>query len=97
MRSIVRITSTYHAWRGQAGGAPYADVPGFCSAVTIAEIEHGHDFALAPARYVEVKPGDGVAERAEIDSLAATVSARLAETEAAAAEVRRALGALGYE
>jgi type I restriction enzyme M protein len=94
---IGRIASTYHAWRGEAGANLYADVAGFCRAVRIDEIEHGHGFALGPARYVGVEPGDEAAERAELDSLAATLNLRLAETEEAGAEVRRALRAIGYE
>jgi type I restriction enzyme M protein len=49
---IRRIAGTYHAWRGDRGGAaPYADVPGFCKAATLEEIRrHGH--ILTPGRYV---------------------------------------------
>ncbi|WP_247646912.1 N-6 DNA methylase [Pseudofulvimonas gallinarii] len=51
---IARIAATVHRWRadGEDGAdEPYADVPGFCRAVNLAEIaEHGH--VLTPGRYV---------------------------------------------
>ncbi len=46
---IQKISSTYHAWRGEGG--KYEDVPGFCKAVKLDEIrKHGH--ILTPGRYV---------------------------------------------
>jgi len=62
---IAKIAATVAAWRGEAiapspfqgegwgeGQAfPYADIPGYCRSVTLAEIaEHGH--VLTPGRYV---------------------------------------------
>jgi type I restriction enzyme M protein len=48
---IVKIASTYHAWRGDKGAEKYEDVPGFCKNVTLDEIgKHGH--VLTPGRYV---------------------------------------------
>jgi type I restriction enzyme M protein len=46
---IGKIASAYHSWR--AKGTDYADVAGFCKAVTLDEVrEHGH--VLTPGRYV---------------------------------------------
>ena len=54
---IARIAGTYHAWRGEQDAEPYADVPGFCRAATLAEIrEHGH--VLTPGRYVGAAAAD---------------------------------------
>jgi type I restriction enzyme M protein len=57
---VERIASTVHRWRqsGEAGvDEAYADVPGFCRAVTLAEIaEHGH--VLTPGRYVGAEAAD---------------------------------------
>ena len=48
---IARIADTYHAWRGEKGTGPYADVPGFCKSAAREEIrKHGH--VLTPGRYV---------------------------------------------
>jgi type I restriction enzyme M protein len=48
---IQRIATTFHAWRGEQGEAEYADVPGFCAAVKLDQIQ-SHDFVLTPGRYV---------------------------------------------
>jgi type I restriction enzyme M protein len=59
---LEKITSTYHAWRGESSpenlklktensGVAYADVPGFCFSATTEQIaSHGH--VLSPGRYV---------------------------------------------
>ena len=53
---IARIADTYHSWRGSPsavgeGKETYADVPGFCASVTLADIKAA-DYALTPGRYV---------------------------------------------
>jgi type I restriction enzyme M protein len=48
---IEKITSAYHAWRGEDHAGAYRDEPGFCKATTLEEIRaHGH--VLTPGRYV---------------------------------------------
>jgi type I restriction enzyme M protein len=55
---LEKITSTYHAWRGdqrdagpKSPAAKYKDIPGFCKSATTEEIAaHGH--VLTPGRYV---------------------------------------------
>ncbi len=46
---IAQVSGVYHLWRNHDGG--YEDVPGFCKAVSVAEIA-SHDFILTPGRYV---------------------------------------------
>ena len=48
---IAKIAGTYHAWRGDKGAGEYADVPGFCKAAKVDEVQ-GHGFVLTPGRYV---------------------------------------------
>ena len=48
---IEKISSIYHAWRGDKGAGKYEDVAGFCRTVAVTEIVAG-GYALAPGRYV---------------------------------------------
>jgi type I restriction enzyme M protein len=46
---ISRVSSTYHAWRGEKEAGEYADVPGFCKSAPLDEMrKHGH--VLTPGR-----------------------------------------------
>ena len=49
---IDRIADAYRAWRS---GTDYADVPGFCKGVALAEIRR-HSYILTPGRYVGAEP-----------------------------------------
>lgn len=46
---IAKITNTYHHW--MKGDKKYEHIPGFCKAVTVAEVEK-MDFVLTPGRYI---------------------------------------------
>ena len=46
-----RISSVYHAWRGDADAGEYADEAGFCKSASVDEIK-SHGFVLTPGRYV---------------------------------------------
>jgi type I restriction enzyme M protein len=94
---ISLITSTYHAWRGQAGAGGYADVAGFCRAAPLSEIE-AHAFALGPGRYVGApeEEEDEIAFEERIGELVAAFGADLAEVERLDAQVRESLEGLGY-
>ena len=48
---IEKITSAYHAWRGEGDAGAYADIPGFCRSACLEEIK-GHGYVLTPGRYV---------------------------------------------
>lgn len=107
---IERIAATVAAWRGddthrharESGNpgiaTPYADIPGFCRSVPLAEIaQHGH--VLTPGRYV------GAEEVEDNDEDFATkmqqLTEKLGEQMAKGAEldvlIRAKLGGLGYE
>ncbi len=48
-KDIRRISSTYHAWRGEPG-EKYKNVQGFCQSATLQEIAT-HRYVLVPGRY----------------------------------------------
>ena len=95
---IDRIASKVAGWRGEPDVAEYADEPGFCRSVPLAEIaQHGH--VLTPGRYV------GAEEVEDSDEDFATkmqqLTEKLGEQMAEGAEldtlIRQKLGGLGYE
>jgi type I restriction enzyme M protein len=91
---IEKIAGAYHAWRGLGGG--YADVPGFCKAATLAEIQ-AHDFVLTPGRYVgaEAVEAEGEPFEEKMERLVGALRAQQAEGRKLDAEIGRALGGLG--
>jgi type I restriction enzyme M protein len=94
---IERVTTAYHAWRGQAGHADYADEQGFCKSVTISNIDEAGG-TLSPARYV------GASQREEeemaFEERMAVLVDQLVEVSSENtrldAEVRAALAKIGY-
>lgn len=97
---VQRIASTVHRWRqsGEAGSdEPYADVPGFCRAVKLAEIaEHG--YVLTPGRYVgaEATDDDDEAFNEKMERLTAQLAEQMAKGAELDAVIREKLGGLGY-
>lgn len=97
---VARIAATVHRWRadGEDGAdEPYADLPGFCRAVKLAEIaEHGH--VLTPGRYVGAEEADDDDEA--FSEKMERLTAQLAEQMAKGAEldvvIREKLGGMGY-
>ncbi|SCC92465.1 putative type I restriction enzyme HindVIIP M protein [Thiomonas sp. X19] len=97
---VARIAGTVHRWQqdGEAGAQePYADVPGFCRAVKLAEIaEHGH--VLTPGRYVgaEVVDDDDEAFNEKMERLTTLLAEQMAKGAELDAVIREKLGGLGY-
>jgi len=101
---VARIATTVHRWRddGESAGeggadAPYADVPGFCRAVKLAEIaEYGH--VLTPGRYVgaEAAEDDDEAFAEKMERLTAQLAEQMAKGAELDAVIRERLGAMGY-
>lgn len=87
---IARIANAYHAWRqdGETNEA-YMDVPGFCRAVRLEEIQR-HDHVLTPGRYVGAEDGDDDDE-AFVEKMARLVS-ELNSQFAKSAELEREIG-----
>ncbi|MFA7438093.1 type I restriction-modification system subunit M [Castellaniella sp.] len=99
---IARIADAVAAWRGEAvQGATvteYADIPGFCRSVSLAEIaEHGH--VLTPGRYVgaEAIEDDNEAFAEKMERLTTKLGEQMAEGARLDALIREKLGGLGYE
>jgi len=85
------------AWRGDAGAVAYADAPGYCRSVPLAEIaQHGH--VLTPGRYVGAEAVED--DELGFDSRMQGLTERLGEQMSKGAEldqlIRQRLGGLGY-
>lgn len=95
---IRQIAGTYRAWRGNPAAGKYEDVPGFCKAVKLEEIQaHGH--VLTPGRYVgtEENNGDDEPFAEKMARLTAELSEHFRQAEELREHIRRNLGELGYE
>jgi type I restriction enzyme M protein len=97
---IERIGATVAAWRGrpQKTGEIYADVPGYCRSVPLAEIaQHGH--VLTPGRYIgaEEIEDDDEAFADKMEKLTEQLSEQMAKGAELDQLIRQKLGGLGYE
>jgi type I restriction enzyme M protein len=105
---IERIAATVAAWRGVSDSicsendscsrTVYADIPGFCRSVPLAEIaQHGH--VLTPGRYVGAEEVEDNFE--DFTTKMQQLTEKLGEQMAKGAEldqlIRAKLGGLGYE
>ena len=107
---IAKITSTYHAWRGNCAStengklktenarANYSDIPGFCKSASLAEIA-SHGYVLTPGRYVgaeETDDSDAEPFDAKMARLTAELNAQFAESAKLEQAIRHNLKGLGY-
>jgi type I restriction enzyme M protein len=94
---IDRIIDAYHAWRGTTD-EPYKDENGFCTSVTLDEIER-HSFALTPGRYVGAPESeeDEIQFEEKMASLVDRLADEQAEAQRLSGEVKNALGHVGYD
>lgn len=97
---VLQIADTYHAWRGSQTSQEleYADVPGFCAAVTTERIaEHG--YVLTPGRYVgsEAAEDDGEPLDQKIARLSAEIREGFKKREELQLAVLTALDSLGVD
>ena len=100
---LEKITSTYHAWRGNSSTdhrsltTGYSDIPGFCKSATTAEIAaHGH--VLTPGRYVgaEAAEDDGEPFEEKMPRLVSELHAQFAESAKLQQAIKANLKGLGY-
>lgn len=101
-----RIVYAFRRWRGEPkpgnwdeskqGPWAYADIPGFCKAAPLAEIEK-HGFVLTPGRYVGAEEIEDDDEPFELKypRLLAELEKELVEGERLTAVVRERLGGIG--
>jgi len=94
---IREIARTYHAWRGEAKDGGYEDVPGFCKAATLADIQ-ANDYVLTPGRYVGAAPieDDGIPFEEKMGDLTTTLYRQMEESGKLDTEIREKLEELGY-
>jgi len=94
---VARIADTYHAWRGTTA-AKYEDAKGFSASATLEEIER-HGFALTPGRYVGAPESeeDEIEFEERMAELVDQLADELSESERLTAEVKKVLGAVGYD
>jgi len=94
---IARIAGTYHAWRGDKGAGEYNNLPGFCKAAKLDEIQK-HGYVLTPARYVGAEAVEDDGEPFEEKMARLTQALREQQTEAARldAAIAANLKELGY-
>jgi type I restriction enzyme M protein len=94
---IVRIASTYHAWRGEKEAGTYVDVPGFCKSASVEEIRK-NGFVLTPGRYVGAEDvvDDGEPFEEKMGRLAAKLGEQFRESERLEMTICENLHGLGY-
>ena len=106
---LQKISSTYHAWRGdglapsplrgegRGEGLAYQDTPGFCKSASTVEIAaHGH--VLTPGRYVgaEEVEDDGDPFEEKMPRLVAELHTQFAESARLEEAIKANLNGLGY-
>ena len=92
---INKIASTYHNWRKNED---YEDELGFCKSATIKEVKE-NDYALTPGRYVGTpeEEDDEIPFEEKMKKLTDELAKQLKEEEAINVELKKVLGAIGYE
>ncbi|RHO30989.1 class I SAM-dependent DNA methyltransferase [Roseburia sp. AM16-25] len=92
---IQKIASTYQNWRQ---GKEYEDIQGFCKEATIEEIS-AQDYILTPGRYVgiEEQEDDGEPFEEKMTRLTSELSKMFNESIRLQGEIKKKLGAIGYE
>jgi type I restriction enzyme M protein len=95
---LEKITSTYHAWRGDKGAGKYEDVAGFCKSAATAEIA-AHGFVLTPGRFVgaEEIEDDGEPFDEKMARLVAELHAQFVESARLEQTIRANLNNLGFK
>jgi len=93
---ISRISATYLNWK--SGSPEYEDALGFCKSASMEEVEN-NDFILTPGRYVGLAEIEEDSEPYEekMARLTSELSDLFKESDRLKEEIRKNLGALGFE
>jgi len=94
---VKKISSTYHAWRGE-NKLKYKDVTGFCKSAKLEEVEK-NNFILTPGRYVgiaEVEEDDEAFEE-KMKRLTGELAEQMKEGLRLDKEIKKNLEKIGYE
>jgi len=94
---ISKISSTYHAWRGE-NGLKYKDELGFCKSTKLEEIEK-HNFILTPGRYVGIPEEEEDPEEFEekMKRLTSELAKQMEEGKKLDEEIKKNLGSVGFK
>lgn len=93
---IQLICDTYHNWRD--GKEEYEDVQGFCKSAELDQVRQ-HEYILTPGRYVgiEEQEDDGEPFDEKMTRLTGELAELFQQSHALEQEIRKRLGAIGYE
>ncbi len=94
---IKKISSTYHAWRGE-NSLKYEDVAGFCKSATLEEVEK-NNFILTPGRYVGVveEEEDDEAFEEKMKRLTEELAKQMEESKKLDEEIKKNLEKIGWK
>jgi type I restriction enzyme M protein len=94
---ISKIAGTFHAWRGDKGAGEYIDVPGFCMAAKLEEIQK-HGYVLTPGRYVgaEAVEDDGEPFEEKMRRLTSALREQMAQAALLDQHICENMEKLGY-
>jgi type I restriction enzyme M protein len=93
---IAKISETYHNWRNVDG--KYEDVPGFCKAATIKEVEDSN-FVLTPGRYVgaEEIEDDGIPFEEKVEEITSSLKQQFEKSIELQERIKENLAKIGIE
>lgn len=92
---ILSIAETYHNYQNDTN---YEDKLGYCKKASLEEIE-SNDYVLTPGRYVgtEEVEDDGIPFEEKMKTLTAELSNQFKQSNELDEEIKRVLGAIGYD
>jgi type I restriction enzyme M protein len=95
---IKKITSAYHAWRGEKDAGTYEDVNGFCKATNLEGVKK-HACVLTPGRYVgsEDEATDSESYEVKIARLVLRLREQFAVSAKLEVQIKENLKAYGHE